>query len=230
MRNECMNHIRQSNEKALRCGNSERAEREEASGYLQDLSITPGASAPLPPLSADLEGLAVSLGVLAGRVSPEQWEFLKIFRANLRAAERVAALESNMETPRANSHLLYLAAPYSDPDPIIRLSRYHEANLAAARIMAAGYGVISPLSMGVTITASCPGKLGSDWEIWKNVCLRMLEQCDTFCILTLPGWEKSIGVQAELEHAKALGLAICFVSFPAEDQVVLTDLAKWGKQ
>lgn len=88
------------NEKAPRCTTSERAKTEESTTNLQDISTTPRASAQLPPLAADLEGLAVSLGVLAGNVSSEQWEFLKIFRANLRAvAERVAALETNLEVP-----------------------------------------------------------------------------------------------------------------------------------
>ena len=88
------------NEKALRCWNSERPQSEEATRNLRDVPTTPGASAQLPPLAADLEGLAVSLGVLAGNISSEQWEFLKIFRANLRAAaERVAALETNLEIP-----------------------------------------------------------------------------------------------------------------------------------
>ena len=42
----------------------------------------------------------MSLGVLAGNVSSEQWEFLKMFRTNLRAAaERVAALENSLEVP-----------------------------------------------------------------------------------------------------------------------------------
>lgn len=92
----------QSNENAPRCGNSGRAESEESTTNLRCISITLGASTQLPPLAADLEGLAVSLGVLAGNVSSEQWEFLKIFRANLRAAaERVAALETNLEVPRA---------------------------------------------------------------------------------------------------------------------------------
>ncbi len=102
MNNENENYTRrlQCNEKALRCGNSERAEREESTTNLQGVSTTPGASAQLPPLAADLEGLAVSLGILAGNVSSEQWEFLKLFRANLRAAaERVAALETNLEVP-----------------------------------------------------------------------------------------------------------------------------------
>lgn len=88
------------NEKALRCANSERPKSEEATSNLQNFSTTPGSSAQLPPLAADLEGLAVSLCVLAGNVSSEQWEFLKIFRANLRsAAERAAALENGLEVP-----------------------------------------------------------------------------------------------------------------------------------
>lgn len=87
-------------EKALRCWNSERAEGEEGSANLRPVPTTPGASAQLPPLAADLEGLAVSIGVLAGNVSSEQWEFLKMFRTNLRAAaERVAALENSLEVP-----------------------------------------------------------------------------------------------------------------------------------
>lgn len=90
----------QIDEKALRCGNSERAEGEEGSANLRAVSTTPGTYAQLPPLAADLEGLAVSLGVLAGNVSSEQWEFLKMFRTNLRAAaERVAALENSLEVP-----------------------------------------------------------------------------------------------------------------------------------
>ena len=56
----------------------------------------------LPPLAADLEGLAVSLGTLAGKVPAEEWEFLKLFRLNLRAtAERVAALETTVAIPHA---------------------------------------------------------------------------------------------------------------------------------
>lgn len=91
----------QANKKALRCANSERAKGEEGSDNLRFVPTTPGTCAQLSPLAADLEGLAVSLGVLAGNVSSEQWEFLKIFRANLRsAAERVAALENSLEVPR----------------------------------------------------------------------------------------------------------------------------------
>lgn len=87
------------NEKAPRRTTGERAKNKE-NRESADTSTTPGAPAQLPPLSADLEGLAVSVGVLAGRVSAEDWEFLKMLRANLRAAaERVAALENCAEVP-----------------------------------------------------------------------------------------------------------------------------------
>lgn len=117
----------QANEKAPHCWNSGRAGNEDATSNLRGILTTPDKSVQLPPLAADLEGLAVSLGVLAGNVSSEQWEFLKVFRANLcAAAERADAMENALEVPVPGPRLLYLAAPYSDPNPIIRLSRYHE--------------------------------------------------------------------------------------------------------
>lgn len=88
-------------EKALHRTTGERAQNEEASSNLQAVPTTPGNSAQHPPIAADLEGLAVSLGILAGKVPAEEWEFLEIFRTNLRAvAERVAALENSLEAPR----------------------------------------------------------------------------------------------------------------------------------
>ena len=102
-RNKARNYAQrlQINEKALHCANSEEPENEERTNNLHAVPTTQDASAQLPPLAADLEGLAVSLGILAGKVPAEEWEFLKIFRANLRAAaERVAALENNLEVPR----------------------------------------------------------------------------------------------------------------------------------
>ena len=88
-------------EKAPHCTTSERANNEDNTRNLQEVPTTVEAPVQLPPLAADLEGLAVSLGILAGKVPAEEWEFLKIFRTNLCAvAERVAALENSLEAPR----------------------------------------------------------------------------------------------------------------------------------
>ena len=91
-------------EKAPRRTTGERGQHDEANGNLHPSLITANDCAQLPPLAADLEGLAVSVGVLAGRVSAEDWEFLKMLRANLRAAaERVAALENSLEVPHVQA-------------------------------------------------------------------------------------------------------------------------------
>ena len=92
----------QIKEKAPHCTTSERANNEDNTRNLQEVPTTAEAPAQLPPLAADLEGLAVSLGTLAGKVPAEEWEFLKLFRLNLRAtAERVAALETTVAIPHA---------------------------------------------------------------------------------------------------------------------------------
>lgn len=92
------------NEKAPRRTTGERGQNEERTINLHPSLITPKDCAQLPPLAADLEGLAVSVGVLAGRVSAEDWEFLKMLRANLRAvSERVAVLENSLEVPHVQA-------------------------------------------------------------------------------------------------------------------------------
>lgn len=91
-------------EKAPRRTTGERPQNEERAINLHPSLTTPKACAQLPPLAADLEGLAVSVGVLAGRVSAEDWEFLKMLRANLRAvSERVAVLENSLEVPHVQA-------------------------------------------------------------------------------------------------------------------------------
>lgn len=103
MSNKMMHPATESQkEKAPHCTTSERANNEDKTGNLQEVPTTAAAPVQLPPLAADLEGLAVSLGTLAGKVPAEEWEFLKLFRLNLRAtAERVAALETTVAIPHA---------------------------------------------------------------------------------------------------------------------------------
>lgn len=64
-------------------------------------NLTTGKTAPqAPPLTADITGLAVALGSIAGRVEPEIWHFLRNLRQNLLAcAERAEALENSLCLP-----------------------------------------------------------------------------------------------------------------------------------
>ena len=107
--------------------------------------------------------------------------------------------------------LVYLACPYSDPDPNIKQQRYMMANKVAAELLSQGILIFSPLTYSITLSqAGCH----QGWVNWKDFDLKMLSKCDRLLVLKLPGWESSRGVAEEITHAKELGLPIDWMEAP----------------
>ena len=98
-----------------------------------------------------------------------------------------------------SKEIIYLAAPYSDPDPRVREFRFTQANKAAAVLIGNGHHVYSPISMGHPI--SLYGDVPTDWEFWKDFDLELLSRCGELCILWVPATFKSTGVIAEIKAA-----------------------------
>lgn len=90
---------------------------------------------------------------------------------------------------------IYLATPYSDPDPAIRAARFVAVNRVAARLMSEGLLVFSPISHGHPIALS--GDLPRGWEFWREYVIPFIEWCDEVHVFMQPGWEDSVGVSAE---------------------------------
>ncbi len=99
--------------------------------------------------------------------------------------------------------MIYLASPYSDPDPLVRKARYEAACDRAARLLGEGRLVYSPV---VHSHALAERGLPGDWTFWAEHNRAMLERSSSLIVLTLPGWEDSEGVQAEIALARSLGL------------------------
>ncbi len=112
--------------------------------------------------------------------------------------------------------LIYLASPYSHPDPAVREARYRAVCEAAARMIARGELVYSPIAHGHGIALF--GRLPTSWACWRLLDLRMLEACDAVAVLCIEGWRESTGVQAEIDAAGALGLPVRFLG-PCGDPV-----------
>lgn len=170
--------------------------------------VQPTPAVQLSPLAADIHGLASSIGVLAGKVAVDEWEYLSILRRNLRAAaDQVAERERWLEMPcRTRTDypaMVYVAAPYSHPDVYVRASRARFASECSAWFMEAGFSVVSPLSMGHHIAEKCVG-VRTDFAAWENTCLQLLESCSRLCVLMLEGVQNSVGVAAEIAHARNL--------------------------
>ena len=103
--------------------------------------------------------------------------------------------------------MIYLATPYSHPDPSMREARFQAACRATAELMRAGKTVYSPVVHSHPLTKY---GLPSDWGFWERHDRRFLEVCDEVAVLMLDGWRESAGVQAEIKIARELGKPVTF--------------------
>jgi len=104
--------------------------------------------------------------------------------------------------------VIYLASPYTHPDCDVRQRRFEAACRAAAQWIRQGKTLFSPIAHGHPI---CRYGLPLDWRFWQRHARRYLELCDEVVVLTLDGWQQSVGVQAEIAIARELGKPVTFM-------------------
>lgn len=107
--------------------------------------------------------------------------------------------------------LVYLASPYSQAHAYIREMRFHQVCKYAAKLMAEGVHVFSPIAHTHPIAAA--GGLPTSWDFWQEYDRAILKACSRMIILKLDGWEWSKGIAGEIEIATELGLPIEFVDY-----------------
>lgn len=96
---------------------------------------------------------------------------------------------------------IYLAAPYTHPDAVVRNTRAELASIVAARLMEAGYVVFSPITHGHSVADHLPPQKASSHEFWMGQCLPMLASCDWMLVLPIDGWRESRGLAEERQFA-----------------------------
>lgn len=107
------------------------------------------------------------------------------------------------------TRLLYLASPYSDPDPAVMEQRRVQVCRTAGSLIKRGIAVHSPIAHNVAILRESGGETG--WSVWKSQDLAMLSVCSEMAVLCLPGWERSTGVTDEIKAAVAAGKKISYI-------------------
>lgn len=115
------------------------------------------------------------------------------------------------------SRLVYLACPYSHPDPAVRRARFEAANRCAATLMQAGVFVFSPISHTHPIAEA--GDLPLGWDFWEPYDRLLIGACGALYVLMLDGWRESRGVTAEIAIARDLGLEIEYLE-PEQDEAL----------
>ena len=95
-----------------------------------------------------------------------------------------------------NKELIYLAVPYTHPDPNVKHERFSIANRVAAKLMQLGLYIFSPISH--THPIALAGDLPGNWEFWENFDRLYLAVSKQIIVVAIPGWRESVGVQNEI--------------------------------
>lgn len=121
------------------------------------------------------------------------------------------------------SELIYLACPYSHKERYVRVARWIAANRVAAKLMASGQYVFSPISHTHPIEEASEGTLPGDWKFWEGYDRQYLSFVKKIVVLRLPGWETSTGVQAEIKIGAEMGIPVEYMDYdvmPPYDDVI----------
>lgn len=110
--------------------------------------------------------------------------------------------------------MIYLASPYSNPDPLIRKTRFLLAEQVTAELMNRRLTVFSPIvyTHEMALKYSFP----ADFAFWQAFCIGMLRKASSLYVLQISGTDESVGVQAEIAFAISAGIPIHQVDENAE--------------
>ena len=113
---------------------------------------------------------------------------------------------TNFEGPQLD---IYLAVPYTHFDPEIREKRYEAVTRLTGLMSKAGYIVFSPITHSHPVAKMT--KLSGGWSFWSKIDYAFIRACKICVVYMLPGWDQSIGVQAEIDYCIKHNIPIVYV-------------------
>lgn len=106
---------------------------------------------------------------------------------------------------------IYLGSPYSKCDDLEQAA--HDVAEAAGALMNLGLAVYCPIAHGHAISKAEP--LPADWDFWKRQCDPMIDAAAALIVLTMDGWQDSVGLNYEIATFLVAQKPILYLS-PAE--------------
>jgi hypothetical protein len=120
-------------------------------------------------------------------------------------------------TPHA-SHLYYLASPYSHADLEVMRTRADVVTKAAVDLLRQNIFVFAPIAYNAPWEKY---HLPSDWTFWQYFDKTFISRSDAIVVLQIDGWEKSVGIAAEIEFAEQSKIPVLYVTL---EQIETGDL------
>lgn len=104
--------------------------------------------------------------------------------------------------------MIYLASPYSHPEPLTRYERYILTLAYTHACLRRGEVIFSPIVYGHQFAEM--GLAQTDFQHWRSFNEAMLLKSGAVRVLKLDGWEQSEGVKAEMIFARKHGIPVSF--------------------
>lgn len=104
--------------------------------------------------------------------------------------------------------IYYLASPYTHKSPEKKKWRAKKVTEAAIALLKNGIYTFAPIAYNAPWERK---DLPGDWSFWEKFDKAFIERFDGIIVLQLAGWDTSIGVTAEIEYAKELGLPVFYL-------------------
>lgn len=118
-------------------------------------------------------------------------------------------MKTKLRTQSKFDKVFYLATPYTHPDIDTKRSRGRKAMKAAVDLLNLGVYVFSPIAYNTPMEEH---DLPSNWEFWEDYDKAFVRRCDAVLVLQMDGWDKSVGVKAEIEYAEMLGMPVFYIT------------------
>lgn len=107
--------------------------------------------------------------------------------------------------------MIYLASPYTHPDPAVQQMRYEQAMAAQVQLLLRGFHVYSPIVACHPMALAY--ELPTDAWWWLHYNNDMIHRCRSVYVLRLDGWEQSVGVAEEIKYAEANKIPVFYIDF-----------------
>src|SRR5271157_2948411 len=108
-----------------------------------------------------------------------------------------------------HTSMVYLASPYTHADPAVQEQRFKDVSRCAAILMECGVFVFCPIAHFTPIAVH--GQLPHGWEFYRPFDIAFLRLCKAMLVCCLEGWDKSIGVKAEVAIATELSIPVGYL-------------------
>lgn len=105
---------------------------------------------------------------------------------------------------------IFLCAPYSHPQRIVRDARALIINKVAANLINQGNIVFSPISHSHEMAQQ--NELPTEFEFWQIQNHEFIKWADSVTVLMLNGWKESRGVADEIEFADKIGKPVEYIN------------------